>query len=131
MTDKETLLQLEEKAWHVAPLTADLTTITNVVADDWFAVGPTGETLNKSDLLETVSNYKGVFDSLNYSNVEVNVFENTAVVISLFEGTGKEFNLTQRFMRVYAKRNNEWNCVATQIVPIPSSPISPLPSPNS
>jgi len=117
MTDKEAVLKLEE-TWHVAPLAGDLETVANVVADDWLGFGPSGESMSKSDLLEMLSSRPAPFDSLNYKNVEINLFDTTAVVTSLFEGVGKELTLTQRFMRVYSKRNNEWKCVATQIIPI-------------
>ena len=88
-----------------------------VVADDWVAVGPTGETMGKTDLLEMLAARPNVFKSVQYSDVSVRVFGATAVVTSLFEGSG-EVELRQRFLRVYAKRGGVWHCVVTQIVPV-------------
>ena len=115
MTDAETVLALEA-TWSTAPVTGDLETVARVVADDWVAVAPTGQTMNKTDLLEMLASRPNVFDTVQYSDVSVRVFGDTAVVTSLFEGSG-EVELRQRFLRVYAKRDEAWQCVATQIVP--------------
>ena len=114
--DEEKVLQLE-RTWGVAPVEGDLDTVGRVVADDWVGVAPTGETMSKADLLEMLAANPGVFDTVAYDDVSVRVYGAAAVVMSAFRGTGKEMTLSQRYLRVYAKRNGEWQCVATQIVP--------------
>ncbi len=118
MTDGEKVLQLEH-TWSVAPLKGDLDTVASVVAEDWLAVGPTGETMTKRDLLEMLASHPGIFDSVSYNDVKVNVFGSTAVVTSAFHGVGRGLTLAQRYARVYAKRDGEWQYVVTQIVPTP------------
>ncbi len=115
MTDAETVSALE-KTWSTAPVMGDLETVARVVADDWVAITPTGKTMGKTDLLEMLASRPNVFDTVQYSDVSVRVFGDTAVVTSLFEGSG-EVELRQRFLRVYAKRGETWQYVATQIVP--------------
>lgn len=115
MTDAETVAALEA-TWGTAPVAGDLETVARVVADDWVGVAPTGQTMSKTDLLEMLASRPNIFDSVQYSDVNVRVFGNTAVVTSLFEGSGK-VELRQRFLRVYARRG-EWQCVMTQIVPM-------------
>ena len=118
MGDAEEVLELEN-TWSVTPLESDLDTVASVVADDWFGVAPIGETMNRSDLLSMLASNSGIFDSVKYSDIKVSIFGDTATVTSAFHGIGKELTLTQRYMRVYAKRENEWRCVTTQIVSIP------------
>ncbi len=108
-----------EKTWSTAPIEGDLETVADVLADDWICVAPTGETMGKADLLKALSSRKNVFDSANYTDVKVKIFDKTAIVTSFFHGVGKELTLKQRYMRVYVNRHNKWQCVATQIIPVP------------
>lgn len=117
MSAKEEILALEA-TWHVAPLEGDLETVSRVTADDWIGVAPTGAVMSKADLLEMLSR-PAPFESAVYDQVRLYVYGQTAVVISLFRGEGKDVVFEQRFMRVYANRDGQWQCVATQIVPIP------------
>ena len=118
MNDAETVLALEE-TWGVAPLVGDLKTVSEVVADDWLGVGPTGQTMTKGELLEMLASRPGIFDKVNYSDVHLSLFGSTGVVTSFFHGVGAALELKQRYMRVYARREGSWRCVATQIVAIP------------
>lgn len=116
MDDAEIILALEA-TWSTAPVVGDLATVSRVVADDWVAVAPSGQTMNKVELLKMLASRPNVFDAVHYSDIQVRVFGDTAVVASSFEGTGKDLELRQRYLRVYAKRDSSWQCVATQIVP--------------
>ena len=120
MNDAEAVLALEA-TWSKAPLEGDLETISAVVADDWLGVGPTGQTMTKQALLELLVSRSGIFESVTYDEVELSLFGDTGVVISAFYGVGKALELRQRYMRVYAKREGRWRCVATQIVPLPTA----------
>ena len=81
-------------------------------------VSPTGEVMDKADLLEMLSR-PAPFESAFYDQVQLYVYGQTAVVTSFFRGVGKDVEFEQRFMRVYANRDGRWQCVATQIVPVP------------
>ncbi|MEM6430645.1 MAG: nuclear transport factor 2 family protein [Deinococcota bacterium] len=116
MTEEEKILTTEA-IWSVAPLQNDLETIDNVVADDWIGIAPTGTTMNKVDLLAMLASQPNLFDSVSYSDLNVKVFGETAVVSSAFKGIGQEITLSQRYLRVYAKRQAGWQCVVTQIIP--------------
>jgi len=117
--DPEAVLALE-RTWAVAPRTGDLETVSEVVADDWLGVAPTGQTMTKGDLLAMLASRPNVFSSTEYSEVNVLLFGGVAVVTSAFHGVGEELELKQRYLRVYAKRGGRWRCVATQIVPVSS-----------
>ncbi len=97
-------------------------TVSRVVADDWICIAPSGQTLTKEELLEMLSARPSPFDTTEYSEVAISLFGHTAVVTSFFQGAGRELELKQRFMRVYAKRDENWRCVTTQIVPVPDDP---------
>ena len=118
MSVEEEILALEA-TWSVAPLEGDLQTVSRVTADDWIGVAPTGAVMSKADLLEMLSSHPSPFESAVYDQVQLCVYGQTAVVTSLFRGEGKDVKIEQRFMRVYANRDGRWQCVATQIVPVP------------
>ncbi len=117
MSVKEEILALEA-TWRVAPIEGDLETVSRVTADDWIGVGPAGQVMSKTDLLDMLSR-PAPFESAVYEQVQLYVYGQTAVVTSFFRGEGKDVEFEQRFMRVYANRDGRWQCVATQIVPIP------------
>ncbi|MEM7737766.1 MAG: nuclear transport factor 2 family protein [Deinococcota bacterium] len=119
MTDEENVLQVES-IWSSAPLQGDLATITQVVADDWLGISPTGTTMSKADLFAMLTSHPNMFDTVSYSDIKVKVFGDTAIVSSMFEGIGQEMNLTQHYLRVYVKRQADWQCVVTQIIPVVS-----------
>lgn len=122
-TDDTEVVSALERTWGVAPRTGDLETVSRVVADDWLTTSPTGQTTTKGDLLAMLASRPNVFNSTEYSEVNMSLFGATAVVTSFFHGVGEALELRQRYMRVYAKRGGRWRCVATQIVPVPSEPL--------
>ena len=124
MTVEQEILALEA-TWSVAPLAGDLETVSRVTADDWIGVGPAGQVMRKADLLEMLSR-PAPLASATYDDVQLYVYGHTAVVTSRFCGQlcdaeGPDATFEQRFMRVYANRDGRWQCVATQVVPIPTS----------
>jgi ketosteroid isomerase-like protein len=118
MDAKKEILALEA-TWRVAPLEGDLETVSRVTADDWIGVAPTGQVMRKADLLEMLSSHPPPFESAVYDQVQIYVYGQTAVVTSRFRGEGQDVEFEQRFMRVYANRDGQWRCVATQVVPVP------------
>jgi ketosteroid isomerase-like protein len=118
MSAREEVLALEA-TWGIAPLEGDLQTVSRVTAEDWIGVAPTGAVMTKADLLEMLASSPAPFESIAYDQMQLHVYGQTAVVTSLFRGQGKGVKFEQRFMRVYANRDGQWQCVATQIVPVP------------
>lgn len=123
---EEDEIQALEATWGVAPLARDLQTVSRVTADDWIGVAPSGGVMSKEDLLEMLASGPPPFESAVYEDVQLRVYGQTAVVTSLFRGEGQGIRFEQRFVRVYAKREGQWKCVATQIVPVPAGhPLRP------
>jgi ketosteroid isomerase-like protein len=118
MSAEEEILALEA-TWNVAPLAGDVETVSRVTADDWIGVSPTGAVMSKADLLDMLSSCPAPFESTAYEDVQLHLYGQTGVVTSLFRGEGEGLKLVQRFMRVYANRDGRWQCVATQVVPVP------------
>ena len=118
MRVEEEILALEA-TWGTAPLEHDTETVNRVTADDWVGVGPTGTMMSKTELLDMLASHSSPFESASYDDVQLHVYGQTAVVTSLFRGEGEDGTFEQRFMRVYASRDGRWQCVATQIVPVP------------
>ena len=124
MSAAEEILALEA-TWRTAPLEGDIQTVSRVTADDWIGVAPTGEVMSKTALIEMLSSHPAPFESAIYDDVQIYIYGQTAVVTSLFRGLGKNIQFEQRFMRIYAKRDEVWQCVATQVVPIPEEEEAP------
>jgi ketosteroid isomerase-like protein len=124
MNTKEEILALEA-TWRTAPLEGDVQTVGRVTADDWIGVTPSGEVMSKADLIEMLSARPAPFERAVYDDVKLYVYGQTAVVTSLFRGLGEDIQFEQRFMRVYANRDGVWQCVATQVIPIPEKEEAP------
>jgi ketosteroid isomerase-like protein len=124
MTAEKDILALEP-TWGVAPLAGDLHTVSRVTADDWIGVAPTGAVMSKADLIDMLLSRPAPFESAAYDDVQIHVYGQTAVVTSHFCGRGPGLTLEQRFMRVYAKRDGRWQCVATQVIPVPGQERAP------
>ena len=70
--------------------------------------------MGKADLLEMLSSSPPPFESAVYDEVQLYVYDQTAVVTSLFRGDGKGIKIEQRFIWVYANHDGQWQCVARQ-----------------
>lgn len=111
------ILQLEKQSKEAA-LRRDAAFVERTLADNYVAIGPLGDVITKDD---TVSARKGArlhYDSIDYSEMVVRIYGNTAVVTGRADVKGKDlgedFSGPYRFTRVWVKRNGGWQTVSYQ-----------------
>jgi hypothetical protein len=112
MNDRHELERLNE-AWNEAYRRVDMISLAAILADDWVGILGSGDVFTKTQLLETVPNNPP--SNLEFSGFELHQFADTAVTRGVVRVTSSEFTVSQRFMRVWAKREGHWQAVAVQV----------------
>jgi ketosteroid isomerase-like protein len=112
MNDQIELETLNE-AWNEAYRRVDMISLAAILADDWVGILASGEAISKTQLLEHVPNNPPT--TFDFSGFELHQFANTAVTRGVVRVISGEFNVLQRFMRVWAKRERRWQAVAVQV----------------
>lgn len=112
MNDKHELETLNE-AWNEAYRRVDMSSLAAILANDWVGILASGDVFTKTQLLETVPNNPP--SNLEFSGFELHQFADTAVTRGVVRVISGEFNVLQRFMRVWAKRDGHWQAVAVQV----------------
>lgn len=124
MNEEEQLLELDSK-WNEAYPKRDIAALDLIIADDWICIDGAGLVINKRQLLERVESSTNFLESYKFDETLLRIFKETAIVTGRLSGTGQdnegEFYLEQRYTRVYLKRNNCWQAVATQVTVVKHS----------
>ncbi len=108
--------QLEE-AWRNAMMTADITSMSSLLADDFIAIGANGTLHTKEETLARLSNWRTHHTALELSDRKVRFYGTTALVTSLAHVTGTntegEPSGSYRYTRVYVRNaQGEWKIVS-------------------
>ena len=109
--------------WVKALVRGDSATLDRIMADDLKYVHGSGAIQNKRQFLASLNSGDMVYHSIDFEDVDVRVFGDTAVVMSspriniLIDG--KEQKFQARFLRVYVKRKGMWQMVAHQATRLP------------
>jgi len=115
-TTEEVVLQLT-RDWLVAEERHDRATLQKILADDFQATGPRGNTLFKDDVLPEEGAQSGGL-SITTSELKARVFGDTVVVTA--HGVQKsEEKRELRFTVIFAKRNDRWQMVAGHLSGVP------------
>ena len=113
---EEVVLQLT-RDWLAAEERHDRGALQKIIADDFQATGPRGNTLFKDDVLPEEGAQSGGL-SITTSEVKARVFGNTAVVT--VHGVQKsEEKRELRFTVIFAKRDDRWQMVAGHLSGVP------------
>jgi len=119
-----------ERDWADAVKNGDADTVRRVVADDSVIVNPDGSTSTKAEEVEAVQARVVTIDAWEISDAKVTVLDaNNAFVTGrglIKNGKSKVPNSKKtidisgeyRFLDVYARRNGQWQAVASQTTPI-------------
>jgi len=116
-TAEAAALKVDEE-FNKAVRTKDRAALERVLADDlsWVA---RGDRLNKSQVIADVLSENLHFKALTHDNIQVKLFDNTAVVTghstSILEYKGKLFTAPRLFTSVYMNLNGQWQMVAHQV----------------
>src|SRR5262245_9037936 len=116
--DGQHLRQIDRE-WNEAYPARNIEALDRIIADDWMCIDGKGRLISKQQLLESVRANPNPFSSHKFDEFQLRIFGDTAIVTGRLRGQGRnaagDFNLEQRYTRVYARRAGEWRAVATQV----------------
>jgi len=121
-SDAQAVAALEQQ-WLKSQQTNNPESLAPLLADNFMQTDGEGKlTTTKAAALAQAKTVK--WSSVNYIDVKVTVFGNTAIAIGGFRGkgtdtSGKSLDETSRFTDTWVKMpNGKWQCVASQDTPI-------------
>ena len=102
----------------------DVAYLDKIFADDFFALNPQGQLLDKPHMLENMKRTDRVFKVVNPRETQVHFYGDVAILTEHVtvdgEDKGRHFGGEFRFVRVFAKQNGNWKVVLAQGAPLPS-----------
>ena len=115
-------LQEAEKKWAAGAMKQDVTFMQSLITDDYTMTNPVGQVVPGKVLLDKIKDSSFKVESLDYTDMKVRVYGDTAVVIGhltckgSWEGNdvGGEYAFTDTFSRI----NGHWREVASQVTKI-------------
>ena len=112
---EETIRKLDNERIQ-AQIHADATALDRIYADDFIGVGPSGTVRTKPQVISDFTSGNLRFQSITTDEVQVRVYENTAVETGLSTMTGQDKGKTvprdTRFTRVWVKQQGRWRLVS-------------------
>jgi ketosteroid isomerase-like protein len=107
-----------EKAWVQAHLDLDLEALDRIMADEYLAVGASGELIDKQETLASYGSGQRHWEVAEGHDYLVRVYSETGVVIGRWRGVGMNrgtpFDYSARFISVYVRRDGRWQMVTAQ-----------------
>ena len=99
-----------------AQIGADVVALDRIYADDFVGVGPSGRVRTKPQVISDFTSGDLKFQSITTGEVQVRIYENTAVETGLSTMVGQDKGKTvprdTRFTRVWVKQQGRWRLVA-------------------
>ena len=99
-----------------AQISADAVALDRIYADDFIGVGPSGTVRTKAQVISDFTSGDLKFQSITTDEIQVRVYENTAVQTGLStmvgQDKGKAVPRDTRFTRVWIKQQGHWRLVA-------------------
>ena len=99
-----------------AQIEADAMALDRIYADDFIGIGPSGTVRTKPQVISDFTSGALKFQSITTDEVQVRVYENTAVETGLStmigQDKGKAVPRDTRFTRVWVKQQGSWRLVA-------------------
>jgi uncharacterized protein (TIGR02246 family) len=99
-----------------AQIGADAEALDRIYADDFIGVGPSGTVRSKPEVISDFTSGDLKFQSITTDEVQVRVYEKTAVETGLStmvgQDKGKAVPRDTRFTRVWVKQQGRWRLVA-------------------
>ena len=112
---EQTIKQLDNERIR-AQIEADAVALDRIYADDFIGVGPSGTVRTKSQVLSDFTSGDLKFQSIVTDEVQVRIYENTAVETGLStmsgQDKGKAVPRDTRFTRVWVKQEGRWRLVS-------------------
>ena len=106
-----------ESHWQEALTQRDVAMLDRLMADDYVLTTVSGEVVNKARVLAEVKSANATADVRN-TEVAVRVYGNVAIVTGLVLISGKfndkDVSTRSRYIKVYVKRQGQWQVVTAQ-----------------
>jgi ketosteroid isomerase-like protein len=103
----------------------DVAYLDKIFSDDFFALNPQGQLLDKPHMLENMKRTDRVFKVLNPRETQVHFYGDVAILTEHVtvdgEDKGRHFGGEFRFVQVFAKQNGNWKVVMAQGAPLPQA----------
>ncbi|MGH8138183.1 MAG: YybH family protein [Steroidobacteraceae bacterium] len=122
-TTTERAIAALEQTWLKSQRTNNTELVTPLLADNFTQTSGEGKlTTTKAQALSDAKSVK--WSSVDYTDVKVTVFGNTAIATGVFKGkgtdtSGKSLDETSRFTDTWVKMpSGKWQCVASQDTPV-------------
>lgn len=127
MSEENHLLKLDSE-WNEAYPRRDVSALDRIIADDWVCIDGAGLIITKRQLLERVESNATFYDPYKFDEITLRMFKDAAIVTGRLSGTRRgndgTFNVEQRYTRMYVKRNDRWQSVATQVTVVKEERVS-------
>jgi ketosteroid isomerase-like protein len=127
MNEENHLLKLDNE-WNESYPRRDVSALDHIIADDWVCIDGAGLVITKGQLLERVESSTTFYDPYKFDEIILRMFKDAAIVTGRLSGTRRgndgTFYLEQRYTRVYVKRNDCWQSVATQVTVVKEERVS-------
>ena len=107
------VLRLDD-AWNEAYRQHDRASLQGILAEDFTALSSTGEPISKALLM---INPLETAESVHFSEQDVHVFGETAITRGRLRLDLGDRWVDQRFVRVFARRNQVWQAVSVAVTP--------------
>ena len=121
MSQEDQILNLDRQ-WNEAYPRLDSAALDRIIADDWVCIDGTGLVITKSELLRRVASSASFLDPYKFDEIVLHMFGDAAIVTGRLSGQMRDSDgiqdVNQRYMRVYVKRNERWQAVATQVTQV-------------
>jgi ketosteroid isomerase-like protein len=120
LSDAETIRQLN-RDWADATKAIDVNRLSEIIADDWRAVGSSGKIKTKEGVLSYVQTRDNRLESYELGPMDIKMLGNVAVVQSsitqhfLNIKDGQHATYSSAWMDVWEKRGDKWVVVRSQI----------------
>jgi ketosteroid isomerase-like protein len=118
----ESELTALEKEWAQAFVKNDAEAIARYMADDWSVISPEGNVIDRATFLGLIKSGVLSHDRMEFAEVKVRVYGDTAVVTSRATSKGKfrgeAFSELERSTDVLVKQNGQWKSVVTHLTRI-------------
>jgi ketosteroid isomerase-like protein len=112
------VLQAREHEWADAVKRQDVVALDRLQATEYVFTDPAGQVWTKARQLETIKAGDLQIDSFELSDVKVQLYDSAAVVTfcTVWHGTFRSTDMSgpQRMTDVFVKRDERWQCVASQ-----------------
>jgi uncharacterized protein (TIGR02246 family) len=113
----ESVKQLE-RDWIAAEKAGDADKLSQILADDWVALGPDGSTVTKAAFIADYKSGKSKVETFEMGPMTVKVMGNVAVVqgsdTEKSKTEGKDSSGKYVWMDVFEKRDGKWQAVRSQ-----------------